>query len=238
MDPVAFQIGNLVIRWYGIFYVVGFLFGYWVAPLLSRNISKKDMQDFFLYLIPFSIIGGRLAYVFLNWSFYSENLFQIIAVWNGGMAFHGGLIGAILAALYYCKKKNINFYDLADVLVIPLAIALALGRLGNYINGELFGKVTSLPWGVSFDGVEGLRHPTQIYESLGNLFTFFVVLRAYKLKKFRRGFIFWLFIFLYSFFRFFVEFLKDVEIYSGLTYGQWISLPLGIISLYMLNRLK
>ena len=119
-----------------------------------------------------------------------------------------------------------------------MAIALALGRLGNYINGELFGKVTSLPWGVSFDGVEGLRHPTQIYESLGNLFTFFVVLRAYKLKKFRRGFIFWLFIFLYSFFWFFVEFLKDVEIYSGLTYGQWISLPLGIISLYMLNRLK
>ncbi len=238
MDPIAFQIGSIAIRWYGIFYVLGFLFAYWVSPLLARNISKEDMQEFFLYLIPFSIIGARLLYVFLNWSYYSENLFQILFIWNGGMAFYGGLIGAVLAAFYFCRKKKIHFYDLADVLVIPLAIGLALGRLGNFINGELYGKITSLPWGVSFEGVDGLRHPSQIYESLKNLFIFFVVFRVYKLKKFKKGFVFWLFIFMYSFLRFFVEFVKDVDVYSGLTYGQWISLPLVIISLIILKNRK
>ena len=111
MGPIAFEIGNLSIRWYGIFYAVGFLFAYFLTPILakSRNISKENMQDFFVYLIPFSIIGGRLAHVLGSWTYYSQNLSQILAVWNGGMVFHGGLLGAILAALYYCKKKRHSF---------------------------------------------------------------------------------------------------------------------------------
>ena len=130
MDPIAFQIGSFSIRWYGLFYAIGFLFGYWFTPILakSRNISKEDMQDFFAYLIPFSIVGGRLAYVLGSWSFYSQNFSQIFAIWNGGMVFHGGFLGAVIATMYYCKKKNIHFYDLADILVVPLALALSLGR--------------------------------------------------------------------------------------------------------------
>ena len=219
---------------------MGFFFGALIAAHygVKRGISKNEIYDFFTWLIPGVVVGARIGHIIPRWDFYGQNLSQIFAVWNGGLAFHGGLLGALIVGWYYCKKKNIHFLDMADILALPLAIGLALGRLGNYINGELYGKITNIPWGVHFDGVEGLRHPSQIYESLKNLFIFFVVLRVYKLKKFRKGFVFWLFIFMYSFLRFFVEFLKDVEIYFGLTYGQWVSLPLGIMAIYMLNRLK
>ena len=200
MDPIAFQIGNFSIRWYGIFYAVGFMFAYWFTPILakSRKISKEDMQDFFIYLIPFSIIGGRIFHVVGNWYFYSENLSQILALWNGGMVFHGGFLGAIIATSYYCKKKDIHFYDFADILVVPLALTLALGRVGNFLNSEFYGPITNLPWGLEFQGVEGKRHPTQIYESLKNIFIFIILFKTYNLRKYKRGFIFWLFILIYS----------------------------------------
>lgn len=241
MGPIAFEIGNFSIRWYGIFYVVGFLFAYWLTPILakSRNISKEDMEDFFIYLIPFSIIGGRLAHVFGSWEIYSQNLLYIFAVWNGGMVFHGGFLGAIVATIYYCKKKDIHFYDFADILVVPLGLALALGRLGNFLNSEFYGPITSLPWGVEFPNIEGKRHPTQIYESFKNIFIFIVLFKTYQLKKYKKGFIFWLFIFLYSMLRFIVEYLRVIGTYAfGLTWGQLISLPLIFISLYMINKLR
>ena len=155
------------------------------------------------------------------------------------MVFHGGFLGAIIAVTIYCKKKNILFYDLADLLVIPLALALSLGRLGNFVNSEFYGPITNLPWGVEFKGVEGKRHPTQIYESLKNLFIFFVIFFTYKLKKYRKGFIFWLFVFLYSTLRFLVEYLRVIDTYIfGLTWGQLASLPLIFISIYMLSELR
>jgi phosphatidylglycerol---prolipoprotein diacylglyceryl transferase len=241
MNPIAFQIGNLPIRWYGIFYAIGFLFAYLIVPKLakSRNIRKIDIQNLFIYLIPFSIIGARLTYVLVNLNYYLKEPLEIFAIWNGGMAFHGGLIAAIILVLIYCKKKNIHFYDVADILVIPLALALALGRIGNFLNSEFYGPLTNLPWGAKFNGVEGKRHPTQIYESIKNLFIFFILISMHKIKEIKKGFIFWTFIFLYSFLRFFVEFLKITERYIfGLTWGQIISFPLIIISGIILYKLK
>jgi len=241
MNPVVLQLGDLSIKWYGIFYVVGFLFAYLISPKLaeSRNISKQKIQDLFLYLIPFSIIGARLTYVLLNISYFVRYPIEIFALWHGGMAFHGGLIAGIITILIYCKKKNIHFYDVVDILVIPGALALALGRIGNFLNSEFYGPVTNLPWGVNFPNVEGKRHPTQIYESIKNIFIFFVLFSMHKIKKIKRGVIFWSFIFLYSFLRFFVEFLKITERYIfGLTWGQLVSLPLIIISVIALYKLK
>jgi len=241
MGPIAFEIGNLSIRWYGIFYAVGFLFAYFLTPILakSRDISKEDMEDFFIYLIPFSIIGGRLAHIIGSWEIYSQNILQIFAVWNGGMVFHGGFLGAIIATFYYCKKKNIHFYDFADILVVPLGLALALGRIGNFLNSEFYGPITNLPWGVNFPNVEGKRHPTQIYESFKNIFIFLILFKTYQLKSYKKGFIFWLFVFLYSTLRFFVEYLRIIETYIfGFTWGQLISLPLIFISVYMINKLR
>jgi len=241
MGPIAFQLGNFSIKWYGIFYAVGFLFAYWLTPILakSRNISKEDMQDFFVYLIPSSILGGRLAHILGSWDFYSQNLSQVFAVWNGGMVFHGGLLGGAIATYYYCKKKDIHFYDLADILVVPLALALSLGRIGNFLNSEFYGPITNLPWGVEFQSVEGKRHPTQIYESIKNLFIFIVLFKTYTLNKYKKGFIFWLFVLFYSTLRFFVEYLRVIDTYLfGFTWGQLISLPLIFISYHMVSKLR
>lgn len=218
---------------------LGFILGLLISIKLAkkRNISEETITDFFIYLIPASIIGARLTAVLLNFSYYKDNLLEIFAVWHGGMAFHGGLAAAVLAALYFCKKKKIKFYDLADIIIIPLALGLALGRIGNFINQEFYGTLTNLPWGVYFDNIEGKRHPTQIYEAIKNLFIFILLLIAYQTKKLKKGVIFWSFILLYSLLRFLIEFTKDQVKYHNLTYGQIISIPLFILSIVMLYKI-
>jgi phosphatidylglycerol---prolipoprotein diacylglyceryl transferase len=238
IDPVAFQIANLEIRWYGIIMALGFLLAFFIARKLAkyRNISKDDISDYFLYFIPGSIIGARLWAVILNHNNYNS-LLDVIAVWNGGMAIHGGIIGAAIVTFYFCKKRNIHFYDIADIMVIPVAFGLAMGRVGNFINQEFYGRPTDLPWGVYFDNVEGKRHPSQIYESIKNLLIFAITLKVYTFKKLKRGTVFWLFILLYSLLRFSVEFVKDMQTWYGLTYGQIISIPLTIISIVALWKI-
>ena len=238
IDPTAFQIGNIAIRWYGIIMALGFFLAYLITKKLAkyRNISEKDMTDYFLYFIPSSIIGARLWAVILNYQYYSNPL-EIFAVWNGGMAIHGGIAGAMLATYYYTKKRKLHFYDIADIIVIPTALGLALGRIGNFINQEFFGRPTNLPWGINFDNVEGKRHPSQIYESLKNLIIFSITLKLYLFKTLKRGIIFWTFILLYSILRFGVEFFKDMQLWYGLTYGQIISIPLFVLSIIMLRRI-
>ena len=238
IDPIAFQIGSLGIRWYGIIMALGFLLAFFIARKLAkyRNISKEDISDYFLYFIPGSIIGARLWAVILNHNQYNS-LLDILAVWNGGMAIHGGIIGAIIVTFYFCKKRNIHFYDIADIIVIPTALGLAIGRIGNFINQEFIGKPTDLPWGVYFDNVGEKRHPSQIYESIKNLIIFAITLKVFTFKKLKRGTIFWLFILLYSLLRFSVEFLKDMQTWYGLTYGQIISIPLAITSIFTLYHI-
>ncbi len=240
IDPIAFTIGTLQIHWYGIIFALGFLIAIPISIKLAkkRNITKQQIYDYFVYLIPSSIIGARLLAVILNFHLYQDNLLRVFYIWQGGMAFHGGLLGAIIGTYFFCKKYKIHFYDIADIIVIPLALGLSLGRIGNFLNQEFPGRITNVPWGIYYDNLEGLRHPSQIYESIKNFFIFIILLNFYKVKNIKRGVIFWMFIALYSLFRFIIEFFKDQVIFSGLTYGQWISIPLFIISIIVLKNIR
>jgi phosphatidylglycerol:prolipoprotein diacylglycerol transferase len=241
IDPVIFRIGSFSVKWYGVIAAFGFLIGTLIAAKLAekRGIAKKHIYDFMLYLIPSVIIGARIFHVIGNISYYLDNLGEIIAIWNGGLAFHGGLAGAVIVGLIFVKKRNLNFYDLADIFVVPLALGLALGRIGNFINQELYGKLTNLPWGIEYDNVSGKRHPSQIYESIKNLIIFFILLILYSLKNLPKGFVFWSFICLYSFLRFFVEFIRDVPTaLFSLTWAQITSIILFFLAIFVLIRLN
>ena len=254
INPVLFQIGPFQVRYYGLFYALGFVIGYFLISYLAKRkqlpISKDDIADFLVYEIIGIVIGTRLAYVLVyNFQFYFQNPFDIIAVWHGGLSFHGGLIGAVIATFLFCKKKKIEFYDLADIAVMPVALALALGRIGNFINGELYGRITNVPWCIDylknkFMGVipEGCRHPSQLYASMKDL-TIFAILWFIKDKKLPKGFMFWSFVTLYGSFRTIVEFFRQPDeqigfIFKYLSMGQLLSIPMFLIGLFMLYKLK
>ncbi|MBU2633895.1 MAG: prolipoprotein diacylglyceryl transferase [Nanoarchaeota archaeon] len=237
INPVLFSIFGLEIRYYGLVYVLGFLVGLWYL-MINREIlgmSKDEVYDFIFYFMIGGILGARLFEVlFYNPGYYFSNLSQIIAIWNGGMSIHGGITGGIIVSLLFSHMKGIKFYKLVDILVIPLAFFLFLGRIMNYVNGELVGKITNLSWCVKFKNYDGCRHPSQIYEAFKNLILFFVLL-YFKNKKLRDGALFWIFIILYSVLRFFVEFFKEpIALYLGLPLGQLFSLILIIVGVYFL----
>ncbi|MEK6973717.1 MAG: prolipoprotein diacylglyceryl transferase [Nanoarchaeota archaeon] len=240
INPVAFHIGSLEIRWYGIIFAMAFFIGILMAAKLARkkNISKETIYDFAVWLIPSSIIGARLGHVLGNIDYYSNNPAEIIAIWHGGVALFGGIFGAALAAILFCRKKKLNFFDLADIFVIPLAFGTIFGRIGNFINQELYGKITSLPWGIYFDNVAGRRHPTQIYEAIGNLIVFLALMFLWK-RNAKTGTVFFSYIALYSFIRFFAEFLRDGKIFAlGLTLMQLIIIPVFIASAYYIYKIN
>jgi len=239
MNPIAFQIGTLSVHWYGIIMALAFFIGAYIAIYLAkyRNISKDDILDFMIWLIIAGIIGARIGHVISAWFYYSQNLIDILKIWQGGLAFHTGFFFVIIAAIFFCKKRKIKFFDLADVLVIPLALGLAIGRIGNLINQEILGKVTSLPWGMYFNGIK--RHPSQIYELITNLGIASYLFYLFKNKKLPSGFIFWTFVAIYSVIRFFLDFLKDwPPVIYNLSWAQLFSIPLFIIAIIMLIKLK
>ena len=180
IDPVLLRFGPFEIRYYGLFFVLGFVIAYFMLNYLAKRkkigLTKDDVADYLLYIIIGTVLGARIFYVFAyNFPFYLQNPFEIIAIWHGGLSFHGGFIGAVIASLLFCRKKKIDFYTIADITVIPLALGLALGRLGNFTNGELYGRITDVPWAVQFPSADGFRHPSQIYEALKNLMIFFTL---------------------------------------------------------------
>ncbi len=246
INPVLLKLGPFEIHYYGLFFVLGFIIAYFMLIYLAKKrqltLTKEDISDFLLYGILGTIIGARIFYVlFYNLNFYFTNPLHIFAIWQGGLSFHGGLIGVIIAGFIFCRKKKIDFYELADITVIPLALGLALGRMGNFINGELYGRITNMPWAFKFPHVEGFRHPSQIYESLKNFFIFIVLWNA-KNMKLPRGFLFWLFVTLYSFLRFVVEFFREPDTQLGfffgwLTMGQLLSIIMFSIGFYFLHKI-
>jgi phosphatidylglycerol:prolipoprotein diacylglycerol transferase len=246
IDPVLLSIGPFEIRYYGLFYFIGFIMAYFLISHLAKkkelSINKDDVADLLLYLIVGIILGARFFHVFVyNPSYYLANPSEIIAIWRGGLVFHGGLIGAIIAGLYFCKRKKTDFYELADIAVIPLALGLALGRIGNFINGELYGRLTDVSWAVKFPDAEGFRHPSQIYESFKNLLIFFT-LWTIKDKKLPKGFMFWLFIVMYSVLRFIMEFFRQPTEYgfiiSFLTIGQIFSIIMFSVGIFFIYRVS
>ena len=253
LNPVLLRIGLIEIRYYGLFYALGFLIVYILLPYLAKRrglpISRDDAGDFILYAIVGVVAGARFFYaVFYNPKFYIANPLEIIALWHGGLSFHGGMIGGIIACFIFCKKKKIAFLDLADIVVIPVAIALSLGRIANFINGELIGRVASLPWCIDYSKNQfiqnipkGCRHPSQIYESLKNL-AIFGILWSVKDRKLPRGFMFWSYIALYGLFRTAVEFFRQPDEQIGLilnyfTLGQLLSFPMFLLGSYMIYRI-
>ncbi len=245
INPVLFSIGAIEVRYYGLFYVIGFVFGYFLFLYLAKErkikITKSEVTDFFVYIILGAIIGGRLFYAIVyNPGYYVHHLLEIFAIWKGGISFHGGFIGATAAAIIFIRKKGLDFYEIADIMVIPLAAARGLGRIGNFINGELYGRVTDVWWAVKFPGAEGFRHPSQIYEAFKNLFIFNILffIRHLKLPK---GFLFWLFILMTGAFRFVIEFFREPDpqlgfIVGWLTMGQILSILMVIVGGVMLAK--
>ncbi|MCK4312772.1 MAG: prolipoprotein diacylglyceryl transferase [Candidatus Cloacimonetes bacterium] len=251
INPSIIKFGSLDIRWYGFLYIVGFLIGYiFLRKLLKyRNIHlKKDEYENMLFRIMLGIIiGGRLGYIlFYNLSYYFIHPLDILKVWEGGMSFHGGAIAVIILGYFFCKKHKLSFLQLADP-VLPLAsIGIGLGRLGNFINAELYGRVTNVPWAMIFptDPQKLPRHPSQLYEIFLEGIVLFVVSFLMLRKISKPGIVFWTWIGLYGLFRFLVEFVREPDTQLGfilgpLTMGQVLSLFMiisGIIALILLNR--
>ena len=247
IDPVLFRIGVFEIRYYGIIYVLGFVLAYFFINYLAKErkitLKKEDVVDFLFYILIGVVVGARIFYVlFYSLKFYLINPLQIFALWHGGLSFHGGLIGAMIAISIFCKKKDIGFYEMTDIVAIPLTLGLALGRIGNFLNSELVGRVTSVRWAVKFKDYDGFRHPSQLYESLKNFFMFFVLwfIRNNKLKK---GFLTWLFVIMYSVLRFFIEFFRMPDpqlgfIIFGLTMGQLLNIIMLFAGIYFITKLK
>lgn len=225
IDPVIIKIGSLSLRWYGLMYIIGFASSYLLVlyqiKKKSLDLSRNFIDDLYFYLILGLIIGARLGYIlFYNFDFYLKYPLEIFIIWHGGMSFHGGLIGTLFAGFIYIKIKNINFFKIADLIIPTCPIGLGLGRIGNFINGELYGKPSMLPWAMVFPGAGDVpRHPSQLYEALLEGIILFIVLWVYKDKKKHEGDVFALFIILYSVFRIFCEFFREPDPQIGYLFG-------------------
>ena len=251
-DPVAFHILSIEIRWYSLAYILGILIGW----ILSKKIFitdykiKNKFDDYITYIILGIIIGGRLGYVlFYNFNYYSNNLIDILKIWQGGMSFHGGLLGVVFVTIWFSKKNIQNSYEYLDIVSLVAPIGIFFGRISNFINSELYGKVTTKPWGVKFVQVDDLyRHPSQLYEALFEGLILFIILIYFRNKNYLKtpGLISGVFLTCYSFFRFVIEYfrLPDEQLgylFFNLTMGQIISLIFFIIGIYLIfikNELK
>jgi len=244
-DPVAIQIFSLEIRWYSIAYIIGILIGWILSKkiFISNNEIKEKFDDFITYVILGIIIGGRLGYViFYNFNYYVNNFFDIFKIWQGGMSFHGGLIGIIIASILFSKKNNHNPYNYLDIISIVAPVGIFFGRLANFINSELYGTETNLPWAVKFIQVDDLyRHPSQLYEAFFEGILLFLILIYFRNKGFlnKPGYISGLFLIFYSVFRFVIEFFRVPDEHLGylilnLTMGQIISFIFFIMGVYLI----
>jgi len=238
LSPDIVTFGPFALRWYGLVYVLGFLLAYAILLHAAKRkwvvrLDKEGVEEYLFWLIVGSIASARLTYVLVyNFSYYFANPLKAIAVWEGGMSFHGGFLGAVLVTLWFSRKKGISFYKLTDLLVVPFALVLFFGRIANFINGELVGRVTDVAWCVNYPWLEGCRHPSQFYEAFTNLAQFAILLPLYVKgtlrKKLADGTVFWLFVLLYGLFRFLVNFWRAPDagdpLLLGLMLGQWLSL--------------
>ena len=243
-DPVAIQIFSIEIRWYSLAYIIGILLGWILSKrfFISNVELKEKFDDFLTFVILGIIIGGRLGYVILyNPNYYLDNLIDIFKIWEGGMSFHGGLIGVVLASIYFAKKNNQNFFIYLDVISVVAPIGIFFGRIANFINSELYGTETNLPWAVQFIKIDNLyRHPTQLYEAIFEgliLFLILIYLRNKGLMKIT-GLMSGIFLICYSIFRFMIEFLRVPDEQIGyllfnLTMGQIISCIFFLIGIYL-----
>ena len=247
-DPVAFQVFSIDIRWYSLSYIFGLIFGwiYCQKILIKDNFKKKLFEDYILYLIIGIIVGGRLGYVLIySPDYYFQNFEEIFMIWKGGMSFHGGVLGVIITTIIFCKKNNENIFYFLDLISLSAPIGIFLGRISNFINSELYGRVTDIFWSVRFVKIDNLsRHPSQIYEAFFEGIILFIILNFLNKKfNYKSGIISSLFLIFYSIFRFIIEFVREPDshigfIYFNLTIGQIISVITIMIGFTLIYFLK
>ena len=236
-DPVAFNLFAFEIRWYSIAYIFGILFGWFYCKrfLIRDKIISKLFDDLVTYLIIGIIVGGRLGYIlFYNLEYYFQNFIEIFFIWEGGMSFHGGLIGIIIATFIFSKKHKINKYLFLDLISVSAPIGLFFGRVANFINGELIGKATNGSWGVIFPQIDSIpRHPSQLYESFLEGIVLFIIMNLIYFKiKYKTGTVSFAFLFFYGAFRFIAEIFREPDVQLGYLVG---SLSMGmLLSLIMI----
>ena len=246
-DPVAFQVLSIEIRWYSLAYIGGILIGWILSKKLfiSDQSIREKFDDYITYVIVGIIIGGRLGYVlFYDYSYYADNFLAIFKIWQGGMSFHGGLIGVVIASIWFSKKNNHESLKYLDIISLVAPIGIFFGRISNFINSELYGIETNVPWAVKFIKVDDLyRHPSQLYEAFFEGIILFFILLYFKNKPFAKspGFISGLFLFFYSSFRIVIEFFRAPDEHLGylfynLTTGQIISFLFLMIGIYLITK--
>ena len=222
LDPILIDFGFIVIRWYSLAYIFGIILGWWLGKKIINHIIKdinlkfniKEFDDLITYLVISIIIGGRLGYViFYNLGYYLANPFDIVKVWEGGMSFHGALLGIIVGTYLFSKKKNVPTYFFLDVIACVSPIGIFFGRLANFINGELVGKVTTVSWGVIFPTIDSLpRHPSQLYEAvLEGAVLFLILNRLIFRRKYKMGTCSYLFLIYYGIFRIISEHFRQPD---------------------------
>lgn len=249
IDPIAFEIGPLAVRWYGLAYVAGFVVAAWLMLVFARrwdvDLTLDDVLTVVLFAVLGVVIGGRLGYVlFYGSGYYFENPAAIIAIWDGGMSFHGGLLGIIVGGMLAARAVGVDFVTLADLAAIGAPLGFGLGRVANFINGELWGRQTDVAWGMVVPGLSGARHPSQLYEAfLEGLVLFAVmVIMAMRMKAPPNGWLFGWMLSLYALFRIAVEFVREPDQQLGylaggwLTMGMMLSLPLLAAGIWMIVR--
>ncbi len=228
IDPDLVTIGPIHIRWYGVMYVLGFVAAYFFIQRQERSrqvgLVGVVAQDLVFYLAIGLIVGARLGYLvfyqYHSYLFYLENPLEIIATWRGGMSFHGGLVGAVLAGLIFCRRRNLPFWVIADSAAVTVPVGLGLGRIGNFINGELLGRPTQVPWAMVFPGGGPVpRHPSQLYEAFLEGLVLFLLLWVLRKKDFRDGMMVVFFLVFYGAFRFFLEFFREPDPQIGFLAG-------------------
>ena len=250
IDPIILSLGFIDIRWYSLAYILGFLLGSFlikkINSLYLNSLSNKQIDSFFLWSILGVILGGRIGYVlFYQFSFFLKEPIYLFKIWTGGMSFHGGLLGIIISIYLFSKKNKIQFFYLSDLVSIAAPIGLFLGRIANFINNELYGRITNFQIAIIYPEVDlNPRHPSQLYEALFEGIILFIIIFSYflfKRKKPKIGKISSLFLVLYSLFRILIEFLREPDVHIGLlfnflTMGQVLSVPLLLFGILIFKK--
>ena len=250
IDPIAFHIFGIAVYWYGVAYLAAFFAGHQYLKYRSKKFTADGLgadqaEDVFMWIVLGIILGGRLGYVlFYNPAYFFEHPTAILQMWNGGMSFHGGFAGVLIASLLFCRKHNIHFFDLMDRVAPGVCFGLFFGRIANFINGELYGRVTDVPWAMVFPtGGPLTRHPSQLYEAALEGIVLFLILHfsaKTKLVRYRTS---GLFLIGYGSFRSFVEFFRQGDniphlqegIFTSISMGQILSLPMIAFGLYLIH---
>ena len=244
-DPVFFSLGPLAVRWYGLMYVLAFigyitLSKYRVRRGLAPGISEADVDDLLIYGVLGVILGGRLGYVlFYKPEHYLSHPAEILQIWSGGMSFHGGFLGVLIAVAIFCWRRKKRWISMMDLIAPSIPLGLAAGRLGNFINGELPGRATDVPWGMWFPQVDATpiaRHPSQLYQFAGEGLALFVLLWWFASRPRPAGAVSGFFLIGYGIFRFLAEFTRQPDDFLGLlalglSMGQWLSIPMILVGI-------